>query len=200
MPQRAYLIGEMVLGSVAVAFLLLLGANVYTASTRGSSWRKRVLGAGIFVLIFLGFLPDVSAGEPAEKEKAVPAEIEKDPELERALRKLLVQRPAWKKIDALRDEVWRIFEGKKAYGDYDWTGKHRIRFGLEKASGSVASMRKEGRLTASEAAFMNADLRFLSGILSRHDAADAAEFSGVGSVRAPLPTVESLAYLRERLP
>ncbi|MHC4777774.1 MAG: hypothetical protein ACYTFG_04260 [Planctomycetota bacterium] len=199
MPQRAYFLVEMILGSVAVVFLLIMGANVYRASTKGSPWRQRVLGAGVFAMILLGFLPDAFAAEPAEKRAAPPAERREDPGLEKALQKILVQRPGWKKIDGLRREVLRIFEGKKSFRDYDWTGRQRLRDRLDEAGRKLAEWNAEAMLTPMETGFLAHDVSFLADVLFRRQVAESAASAGVrpgGSRRGP----GSFEYLQGCLP
>ncbi len=54
MPQRAMNLILAVLGLLAVAGLLLAGADIYRAARTGPGWKRRLVTAGLFLLAMLG--------------------------------------------------------------------------------------------------------------------------------------------------
>jgi len=141
MPQRTLNLLLAALGLLAVAGVILLGRDVYRHARTGPRWKRRLLGAGLMALGFLGIVPPErsSAGE-------APVAVKAGPEV--AKPKAGLQAFAeWKTVQGAWTEVMPLAtSGKSTTAQRKEADKK-----LKAATDAIQSLEKAGLLLPSEA-------------------------------------------------
>lgn len=73
MPQRAINLFLAIIGVLSLAALILVGVNWRKWADKGSSRRRKIITAGLFVLAWLGIAPAAQAQQPTQEPKAAKA-------------------------------------------------------------------------------------------------------------------------------
>ncbi|MCX5654430.1 MAG: hypothetical protein NTY65_07265 [Planctomycetota bacterium] len=155
MPQRAVNLVLVVAGVATVALLMVLGADLASAASRGPQWKRRMLGAGLALLMAMGFAPDLgraAAEESKPAASAAPAASDKG----------LAEAKGWNRILAAWKEAEDIASGKRGDYPFDEAGKKRLLEDLKKAEADVADLQKAKLITAPEAGLLLKDLDTLT--------------------------------------
>ena len=192
MPQRAAGLVIALLGVLALAILLLVGADVYRAARGGPRWKRRLLGAGLLVLASLGFLPATSAAAE-EKPKAVAPADEAGPHVN------LDQRTDWQGIV----EAWRdaapVADGRRGAYPFNEAQKKGLLVRLAGVDGRIDTLLRDGLLSEAEGGLLKSELcRLVEGVEDKRP----VEMRGATCYwpMTTAPAHYSLKRLQERLP
>ncbi|MHC5037950.1 MAG: hypothetical protein ACYTHM_11605 [Planctomycetota bacterium] len=193
MPQRTLTLLEMVLGLIAVAALLSVGADLALAARRGPPWKRRILGAGLALAILLGFGAcaerEAVRDEPAEpgspsgkapetkgspstepgtgKSPGAAPGKPKPPEAEeesaKAKRERLVH--AWQELMLLWVDAGELVSGKRGVTPPPVAEKKHLLEAMERAPAQIDAFVSAGIISAGEGMQLKRDLERLAGAI-----------------------------------
>jgi len=138
-------------GVAALAILVLAGVDVYRAARTGPRWRRRLVGAGLALLVALGLAP-VTRGDSAEGAAAVATEEEKAPEVD------LTARIEWQRLTNVWCEAEEVGAGRRGLYPFNEADKKSLLARLPSIEGEITVLERAGCLSAVEAAVLRADL------------------------------------------
>jgi len=154
MPQRAVNVVLIVAGVATLALLAVLGVDLARAANRGPRWKQRMLGAGLVLLMAMGFAP--AAG--CTPEKVTPAAFV-DPATPA---KNLSESKGWQRILAAWKEAEEIASGKRGQYPFDKKGQKKVLENLKQAEGDAAELQKANLISEPEAGLLLKDLGTLT--------------------------------------
>ena len=186
-------------GVLAVAFgicvaaaLVVVGADLASASQTGPRWRRRLLEAGLLALAALG-LPAALAQGPEAKQPAAerPAARQERPDLS--------QLDPWHQVAATWREAEDVASGARGPYPFDEKGKARMLDDLARTGRIVDDLLAAGLLNEPETGLLKADLA----VLVRGVEAKRPTQMRQGTCYRPMalmPARDSLDRLEARLP
>jgi hypothetical protein len=184
----------LVVAGFAIALLLaILGVDLVRACRTGPRWKRRLIGAGLVLLMALGFTP--TGGCSAAPEEVTPAAFA-DPATPA---KELSESKGWRRILDAWNEVSEIASGKRGDYPFDVAGKNRLLEDLKKAEADVADLQKTKLITQPEAGLLLKDL----GTLTTGVQAKRPTEMKMATCYEPMmiqPGHDSLTRLSDRLP
>jgi hypothetical protein len=193
MAARAMGIVLVVAGFAVALLLAILGVDLVRACRTGPRWKRRLIGAGLVLLMALGLAPagarDAAAEESKPAAPAAPAASDKG----------LAEAKGWNRIVAAWNEAEEIASGKRGDYPFDEAGKKRLLEDLKKAEADVADLQKTKLITQPEAGLLLKDLGTLTaGVLAK-----APTEMKMVTCYVPMmirPGHDSLQRLSDRLP
>jgi len=184
----------LVVAGFAIALLLaILGFDLVRACRTGPRWKRRLIGAGLVLLMALGFAPAGVSAAAAEESKpaasAAPATSDKG----------LAEAKGWKRIVAAWNEAKEIASGKRGDYPFDEKGQKQILQNLLVAQADVKTLQKAQLVTEPEAGLLIKDLDLLAAGVRAKRPTEAQSITCYWP--APLrPGHDSLQRLSDRLP
>jgi hypothetical protein len=146
----------LVVAGFAVALLLaILGVDLVRACRTGPKWKRRLIGAGLVLLVAMGFAPNMSRAADAESKPAAPA-------VPAAADKGLAESTAWQRILAAWNEASEIASGKRGDYPFDEKGKQQVLANLKQAEADAAELQKTKLISEPEAGLLLKDLAVLT--------------------------------------
>jgi hypothetical protein len=191
MAARAMSIVLVVAGFAVALLLAMLGVDLVRACRTGPKWKRRLIGAGLVLLMAIGFSP--AGGCSATSEETTPATFA-DPATPA---KNLSESKGWQRILAAWKEAEEIISGKR--GGFDKAGKERLLDDLSQAKADTAELQKAKLITEPEAGLLIKDLGFLAAGVQSMRTTEEMNFTCYKRAFVP-PSHRSLQRLSERLP
>ena len=156
MAARAMGIVLVVAGFAIALLLAILGVDLVRACRTGPRWKRRLIGAGLVLLMALGFAP--AGGCNTAAEEVTPAAFA-DPATPA---KELSESKGWRRILAAWNEAGEIASGKRGDYPFDEKGKKQVLANLKQAEGDAAELQKANLISEPEAGLLLKDLRVLT--------------------------------------
>jgi hypothetical protein len=188
MPQRAMSTIMVVAGCALALVFVLVGADLAASAQRGPRWRRRLLGAGLVMLVALGLAPTAptqAATSPAAA--AAPA------------KESLAENTLWKRVMAAWQEAEEVASGKRGDYPFDEKGKKALLESLAASDADLLSLSEKGVLAATEAGLLNEGLKGLvAGVQAKRptEMKDATCYKPM----VVIPAQESAERLKVRFP
>ena len=216
MPHRAYHLVLGLAGLLAVAVLLLAGADLLRQSRSGPGWKRRLVSAGLLLLGALGFgslggtvgCPgkDGAGGDKTGTTSTTGGAMIKPPpgNPDKPDKPDKPAAPAaadpFKELKALQTEAELIASGKQGQYPFDRAGQQRLLTALQRAPSLVDDLQAKGELSAGEAGLWKQDLVTLTGKVAEFRPTEMKNATCYQAHAIQPPGVVSLARLRLRLP
>jgi hypothetical protein len=156
MAARAMSITLVVAGFAVALLLAILGVDLIRACRTGPQWKRRLVGAGLVLLMALGFAP--ASGCNTAAEEGTPAAFA-DPATPA---KELSESKGWQRILAAWNEAEEIASGKRGDYPFDEKGKKQALANLTQAEADAADLQKAKLITEPEAGLLLKDLAVLT--------------------------------------
>jgi hypothetical protein len=156
MTARAMSITLVVAGFAVALLLAILGVDLIRACRTGPQWKRRLIGAGLVLLMALGFTP--MGGCNATAEEGTPATFA-DPA---APAKELSESKGWQRILDAWNEAGEIASGKRGDYPFDEKGKQQVLANLNQAEADAAELQKAKLISEPEAGLLLKDLAVLT--------------------------------------
>jgi len=156
MTARALHILLVVAGFAVAILLVMAGVDLVRACRTGPKWKRRLIGAGLVLLMAMGFSP--AGGCSATSEETTPAAFA-DPATPA---RELSESKGWQRILAAWNEAKEIASGKRGDYPFDEAGKKRLLEDLKKAEADTAALQKAKLITQPEAGLLLKDLAVLT--------------------------------------
>jgi hypothetical protein len=153
MAARAMSIVLVVAGFAVALLLAILGVDLVRACRTGPRWKRRLIGAGLVLLMAMGFSP--AGGCSATGEESTPAASAAPA----ASDKGLAEAKGWQRILAAWSEAEDIMSGKHVdYQPFSEKGLKKVLANLKKAEADTADLQKAKLITEPEAGLLLKDL------------------------------------------
>jgi hypothetical protein len=193
MAARAMGIVLVVAGFAIALLLAILGVDLVRACRTGPRWKRRLIGAGLVLLMAMGFSPTGARAAAAEESKpaasAAPAASDKG----------LAEAKGWKRIVAAWNEAEEIASGKRGDYPFDEAGKKRLLEDLKKAEADAADLQKAKLITEPETGLLLRDLGTLTAGVQAKRPTEMKMFTCYQPMMIR-PGHDSLQRLSDRLP
>lgn len=189
MPYRALGLGLLVAGVVVVLVLLLLRTDVRRAAASGPRWRRRLLSAGLGVLVGIGAVAPSLRVAAAPADSGAPA---------RAAWQLEAT-PEWQHIAATTAEARQVVAGTRGSYPFDEAGKRELLSALSGARMEAITLGLKGLLLTPEVELIRTDLDDLATRVREFRPTEQQ----LATCYSPQPITvgrDALARLRARLP
>ncbi|MCX5654429.1 MAG: hypothetical protein NTY65_07260 [Planctomycetota bacterium] len=158
MAARAMGIVLVVAGFAVALLLAILGVDLVRACRTGPRWKRRLIGAGLVLLMAMGFTP--TGGCNATREESKPAAFA-DPA---PPAKELSESKGWQRMLAAWNEAEDIMSGKRVdYPPFSEKGLKKVLANLKQAEAEAAELQKAKLITEPEAGLLLKDLGELGG-------------------------------------
>jgi len=189
MPQRAMSTIMVVAGCALALVFVLVGADLAASAQRGPRWRRRLLGAGLVMLVALGFAP--TAPTQAATSPAAAAATAKES---------LAENTLWKRVMAAWQEAQEVASGKRGAYPFDKEGKKTLLASLETSAANLKALRDKGLLAAPEEGLLQEDLKIIvRGVQAKLPTEDNPMMC-YAPMPMMVPAYQSAERLKARLP
>jgi hypothetical protein len=189
MPQRAMSTIMVVAGCVLALAFVIVGVDLAAAAQRGPRWRRRLLGAGLVMLVALGFAP-ATPTQAATSPAAIAAPAKDS----------LAENTLWKRIMAAWQEAEEVASGKRGDYPFDEKGQKAMLQSLATSDADLKGLVEKGTLAAAEADLLREDLKGLVTSVQNKRPTEMRMATCYEPVAIEIPVAASFYRLSARLP
>jgi hypothetical protein len=189
MPYRAVHVFVAVAGLLTVLALLAVGVNLPRAAQRGPAWKRRLIGAGLFLLAAVG-LGGCRNDPPTATETSTGQTQSASG---------LAATSQWQQIVAVWTEAEPIAAQPRGSYPFDEAGKKRLLAAIDEATGNLEVLRAARHLSDGEAGLLAQDLAAIRDGVQEKLPTEMRNTMCYAATVLPLPARSSAATLQARL-